>query len=138
MQTNWKISKAPKDKYGFVYKITFKEDNSFYIGSKAFFSITNPKISKKRANELYRGKGRKPVREKKIVESNWKIYTSSSSFLNDMIKEHGIDKFSFEILKSLDTKQEMLLYEAYLISYEFLIRNPKILNQWVSIKSFKI
>lgn len=138
MQTNWEITQPPKNKYGFVYKITYLKDKSFYIGSKAFYSITNPKISKKRSNELYRGKGRKPVREKKVVESNWKVYTSSSAIVKAMIEEHGLKKFQFEILKTFETKQEMLLYEAYLISYEFIIRNPKILNEWVSVKSFKL
>ena len=59
------------DWYGFVYKITNKKTKDFYYGAKSFCSITNLKISKKKSNEIYSGKGRKPTRLKK-KESDWK------------------------------------------------------------------
>lgn len=52
--------------WGFVYKITYLTTGHLYYGCKSFHSRTNAKISKKRSNELYSGKGRKPLREKKI------------------------------------------------------------------------
>lgn len=123
--------------WGFVYKITNLSTNEFYIGSKSFFSRTNGKISKKRSNELYSGKGRKPTREKKIRESDWATYKSSSKKVQEMILLSNSD-FRYEILELIFNKQEMLLKEAMLIIGEFLNRNPLILNEWVSVKSFKL
>ena len=73
-KTDWLYNKKPfeikdlEQYWGFVYKITNKNTYEFYYGSKSFFNRTNGKISKKRSNELYSGKGRKPLREKKIKE----------------------------------------------------------------------
>ena len=45
-------------------------------------------------------KGKTKKRHEKI-ETDWKIYTSSSNELNSDIKNIGKDKFKFEILKLL-------------------------------------
>ena len=123
--------------WGFVYKITKLSTNEFYIGSKSFFSRTNGKISKKRSNELYSGKGRKPLREKKVKESDWKTYKSSSKKVQAMIAENPND-FKYEIHQIYETKAEMLLTEAYLIIKEFMFKNSLILNEWISIRSQKL
>lgn len=123
--------------WGFVYKITNKNTQEFYYGSKSFFNRTNGKISKKRSNELYSGKGRKPLREKKIKESDWKTYKSSSKKVQEMIKNQPFG-FKFEIVALYKTKAEMLLWEAYFIINEFIMKNSLILNDWLSIKSFKL
>lgn len=123
--------------WGFVYKILNLKTQEFYIGSKSFFNRTNGKISKKRSNELYSGKGRKPTREKKIKESDWKTYKSSSKKVQNMINENPQD-FQYEILTCFKTKAEMLLFEAMIIIEHFFYRDKRILNDWVSIKSFKL
>lgn len=123
--------------WGFVYKISNLITNQFYIGSKSFFNRTNAKISKKRSNELYSGKGRKPLREKKIKESDWKIYKSSSKKVQEMILNNE-NNFKFEIIALYKNKAEMLLNEAFLIIKEFILKNNLILNDWISIKSFKL
>ena len=123
--------------WGFVYKIINLKTQEFYIGSKSFFSRTNGKISKRRSNELYSGKGRKPTREKKIRESDWKTYKSSSKKVQAMIIENP-SHFKYEVLELFSTKAEMLLYEAFKIIQEFLERNSFVLNEWISIKSSKL
>lgn len=123
--------------WGFVYKITNIETGEFYIGSKSFFSRTNPKLSKKRSNELYSGKGRKPTREKKVKESDWMSYISSSKKVQAMIVQNP-NIFKYEILELFETKQEMLLTEAVMIGKEFLKRNALILNDWLSVRCFKL
>jgi hypothetical protein len=135
---NKTINSPPKDAYGFVYKIEDKTTGEFYYGSKTFWSRRNEKISKKRANELYSGKGRRKQKELKIRESDWLTYNSSSKELQRLILEKGEFSFSFNILSMHNTKQELLLAEAFLIIKEFLKFNNKILNQWVSVKSFKL
>lgn len=141
--TKWTFKDKPfeikdlEQYWGFVYQITNLDTEEFYIGSKSFFNRTNGKISKKRSNELYSGKGRKPSREKKIKESDWKTYKSSSKKVQEMISKN-LNNFKYEIYQIYETKAEMLLVEAYLIIKNFMFKNPLILNDWISIKSFKL
>ena len=122
------------DWYGFVYKITNKTTREYYYGCKSFYSITNPKISKKKSNEIYSGKGRKPTRLKKIKESDWKEYLSSSKKVQEMIAEQGLSNFRFDILKFCLSYTEMMMEETFLILQAFLNKEEKILNEWLSIK----
>ena len=123
--------------YGFVYKITFP-DNTFYYGSKCFYTKMTKRLSKKKSNELHTGKGRKPKKQKIVNESNWKTYNSSSKIVQERLNAINSQKVKFEVLGLYETKQETLLQEAKLIIESFLNRDFKILNQWVSVKSFKI
>ncbi len=76
----------PDDWYGFTYLIVNEITGQRYIGRKYFHS--------------YR-KG------KRVKQSNWKTYTSSSKEVNADIKELGIDNFSFYILDCYRTRQEV-------------------------------
>lgn len=123
--------------FGFVYIITNKINNSYYIGCKQLVSHSNAKVSKKRASELYTGVGRKPTRERKVKESDWSTYKGSSKSLKESILEYGEENFTYTILHFFKTKQEMLLTEAKLIIETFLKKDPLVLNQWVSLKMYK-
>jgi uncharacterized protein YneF (UPF0154 family) len=135
---NKKLEEIPENAYGFVYKISPINIELFgdiyYIGCKSFYNTTNPKISKKKANELYSGKGRKPTRQKKIKESDWKTYFSSSKKLQDLIEENGKELFKFEILSLHRCYTSMILQESKLIIDAFIKKDDKILNEWISIK----
>lgn len=85
--------------FGFIYEITNLIENKKYIGKKQCQS----KIRRK----PLKGKKRKRIDFK---ESDWKEYTSSSEKLNEDIKLHGKDNFSFRILKICSSKWE-LAYE---------------------------
>jgi len=56
-------------------------------------------------------KGKKNKRHK-IVETDWRTYTSSSNELNDDIKKHGKENFRFEILQFCNSKWELAYYES--------------------------
>ena len=62
---HWKFNKKPEPHvhFGFVYQITNKKTNKSYIGCKQYYVTRN----------------------KKKVESNWRIYTGSSKYLNEDI-----------------------------------------------------
>jgi hypothetical protein len=75
-----------KPLFGFIYKITLP-DKSWYIGSKQF-------NSKKRLKPL---KGRVNGR-RKITESDWKEYTSSSTYINNFIQKNGKNGIIFKII----------------------------------------
>lgn len=72
--------------FGFVYKITLP-DGCWYIGSKQF-------NSKKKLKPL---KGRVNAR-RRVVESDWKEYASSSNYIKDYILKNGKENIAFEIL----------------------------------------
>lgn len=84
---------------GFVYKITRKSDNKFYIGQKKMLRI----------EKLPPLKGF--VRKRKVTkETDWKTYCGSSSELKRDISRLGEDAFTFEILEFCSTKW-MMSYE---------------------------
>ena len=90
---HWKYHKKPDPNthFGFVYKITNKKTKKSYIGCKQYF-ITR--------------KGKK-------VESNWKVYTGSSKYLNEDIKNLGKRAFKFEIICECKNKRSLKYYECY-------------------------
>jgi len=127
------ISQIPECCPFFTYKIVF-DDGTYYYGSKQVYSITNPKISKKKAKELYTGKGSYKKKLKTIKESDWQEYASSSKTVQERLKT---ELATFYILDFYGTKAEMLGREAQLILEDFLNKEEKILNLWVSLKMFK-
>lgn len=92
---------VPETPFGFVYCITNLADNKSYIGKKQMMSV-------KKMPPL---KGKKNKRHK-IVETDWRTYTSSSNELNDDIKKHGKENFRFEILQFCNSKWELAYYES--------------------------
>lgn len=80
------FGKSDGDFFGMVYKITLP-NGFWYIGSKQF-------QSKKKLKPL---KGNVNAR-RRIVESDWKTYTSSSNLINDYISKCGKDHILFEII----------------------------------------
>lgn len=128
------IEDCPKESIGFVYKITNKENGSYYIGSKKLFFKKTKKISKKKANEIYKGRGRKKTKETIITESDFLEYLSSSKKVQEMIAEQGLENFRFDILKFCSSYTEMMMEETFLILQSFLNKEEKILNDWLSIK----
>jgi len=87
--------------FGFIYRITNQTNGKIYFGKKQI----------KRTKKLKPLKGRKNKRHFE-VESDWKVYTSSSNDVNEDIVLHGKDKFKFEIIKFCDSKFELAYYEA--------------------------
>lgn len=96
-----KLSSIPDDAYGFVYLITNNAINKKYIGKKQILSKRKLKPLKGKINK-----------RSKIVQTDWKTYTSSSFDVQNDISKYGKEKFSFEILKFCYSKSEMAYYEA--------------------------
>jgi len=85
---------------GFIYIITNKINNKKYIGKK----------------QCLRKIRRKPLKGKKrnrinFLDSDWKIYTSSSNELNEDIIKYGKENFMFEIIKECKSKWALAYYE---------------------------
>lgn len=95
------LSVIPEEFYGFIYKITNNVTKKAYIGKKQAMTV----------KKLPPLKGKKNKR-KKIVETDWKKYTSSSPELNKDIVTLGKDNFTFQIIKFCTCKWELAYYEA--------------------------
>lgn len=125
----------PEGYWGFTYRITDKQSGNYYIGAKAFWSVTNGKVSVKRSNELYKGRGAKPKREKKTKQSDWRTYCSSSTYVKALVLEKGIEAFTWEILELHETKTDLILGETLMILDTLC--DPLCLNQWLKATIFK-
>lgn len=75
------------DHFGFVYLLTDRINLRKYVGKKQFFS-TKP---------LPPLKGTKRKR-KKVQESDWLTYCSSSPVIKALVEQHGIERFHREIV----------------------------------------
>jgi hypothetical protein len=93
----------PEDTIGFLYKITEKSSSKYYYGIKQTVS--------KRTLPPLKGKKRK---RKKIVESDWRTYTSSSGIIKESIEKNK-DNYEFEILSFHDSKSSLKIAETKII-----------------------
>ena len=94
-----KVFKPDLNRFGFVYKIINKKTKKACIGHKQYFL----KVKKKQ----------KP--------SNWELYTGSSIHLNEDIKKHGKENFTFQIIGEYENKRSLKYYECfYQMKYKVL------------------
>lgn len=87
------------DYAGFVYLITMP-DGKKYIGKKFFTGMRKQKGKKRRAK----------------VTSNWETYFSSSEYINNWVKEHGVKGIRREILSLHRLKRDVNFCE---VLYQF-------------------
>lgn len=87
--------------YGFIYVITNTINGKRYIGKKQMKSVKKLKPLKGKKNKRHFD-----------IETDWKVYMSSSNDLNADIQVIGKDKFTFEIVWLCDSKFELAYYEA--------------------------
>lgn len=114
-----------EDNIGFVYIITNKEDDKFYIGKKVFNFSNRKVISKKEKAETKTRKKYKTI----IKESDWKDYYGSNIHLKRDVEINGAKNFTRIILKLCKTKKQLSYYEVkYQMIYEVLEKNSYNLN----------
>ena len=127
---NSPVEELPEDCVGFVYIIVNTLSGRKYIGKKlAKFSKTAYKVVKLKNGT----KKKKKIRSK--VDSDWLTYWSSSEDLKADVAALGEDKFSREILRYCNSKNELSYYEAkYQFEYDVLLDENKWYNGWISVK----
>lgn len=108
---HWKLSenlKFDNKAFGFIYLIESNIDGKKikYIGKK----------------QMLTGKS------KTLLETNWKSYTSSSVYINEVINKHGINACTFTILMFGYSKSHL----AYLETREHFIRNVYLNDEYVN------
>jgi len=110
----------PTEYFGFVYTITNTLTERTYIGQKQFhFKRKRPPL-----------KGRKNKRHYQ-VESDWRTYTGSSKSLNTDIEEHGMKRFTFEIVELHESKWELNYYETKRIIAEDAVIKHSYYNEFL-------
>ena len=97
------IEQFPELTVGFVYKITDKETNKFYVGKKILMFTKTKKISKREKKET---KTRKKT-TKVSSESDWKTYYGSCKALLEDVKKYGEQRFEREILELCISKKHL-------------------------------
>ena len=124
------VTELPEDCVGYVYCIENLTTGRKYIGKKlAKFSKTTYKTVKLKNGK----KKRQKIRGK--IESDWLTYWSSSEDLKADVAALGEDKFSREILRYCNSKNELSYYEAkYQFEYDVLLDENKWYNGWISVK----
>ena len=124
------VQDLPEDCVGFVYLITNNLSGKKYIGKKlAKFARTTYRTVKLKNGT----KKKKKIRTK--VDSDWLTYWSSSEDLKADVAALGEDKFSREILRYCNSKNELSYYEAkYQFEYDVLLDENKWYNGWISVK----
>lgn len=113
---------------GFVYKIVLKSGQT-YIGKKSMISTRKKPVKLKNGNI---------VKRKTISESDWKNYTSSSTTINEYIKEHGKHGIQFIILSFHSSKSHLSYYEAKLQFDNNVLFDENSLNGIINLRISKL
>jgi hypothetical protein len=108
---------------GFVYEITNLETGKKYIGKKNFISV----------RKLPPLKG-KTKRRKKVDESDWKEYYSSSEQVKLLVEKKGSKLFKREILKLCESKGSMSYWEAKLQFEKDVLLSDDYYNEFIGCK----
>ena len=113
--------------FGFVYIITNTINGRKYIGKK--------QIQSKKKLQPLKGKTRKRI---KIVETDWKSYTSSSTEVNNDILKYGKENFIFEIVRWCCSKSAMAYFEAKLQFDNDVLLNENFYNGIINLRIGKL
>ena len=117
------FDETPEEYQGFVYQITELDTNKKYIGKKFFWK---PKILPKTKTRKRRSRTR--------TESDWRKYYGSSTDVQMLVEQKGVDNFRRDILKLCKTKGECSYYEAKLqFEYDVLLKE-EYYNEFIGCK----
>lgn len=106
--------------FGFVYLIVHKASGRKYVGKKFFTKAKTKTI-----------KGKK---KKLRVDSGWMDYWSSSTTLQEEVKQNGEDQYERYILHLCKSRSECSYWETYEIFSRHALLTTDYYNEWVSCK----
>ena len=122
------IKDMPQGTYGFVYEVWYKPTDIKYIGKKVLYFERNKKLGKKalellKEERIKQGlRGRVPLKQKVITESDWKDYYGSQKEIIALSKaDNAGENWQKKILEFAPNKKLLTYYETkYLFSNEVL------------------
>jgi len=120
---------------------TIADDTSGHLEVTSHWNVVNPDVFNESDHGFLYVITNKATKQRyvgvKTLYTSWKRYTSSSSELNDLIKEQGHDNFSFDILFSCPMKGALSYFEAFMILKTHALCGNKWYNKWVHEIKFK-
>jgi len=138
------IDDMPEGTYGFIYKVTHLGTNQKYIGKKVLYFERNKRLGKRalealREERAKKGiKGRVPLKQKVIKESDWKDYHGSHLEIKRLLDKDGPMSFNRQILCFVKSKKELTYYECKeLFINEVLERNSEYINDNILGKFYR-
>ena len=94
------IDDMPDGTYGFIYKVTHKTSGKKYIWKKVLYFERNKRLGKRALEALKEErakkgiKGRVPLKQKVITESDWKDYYGSHAEIKKLLEKDGPMSFT--------------------------------------------
>ena len=113
------ISDMPVGTYGFIYEVIYKPTDTRYIGKKVLYFERNKRLGKKalealREERAEKGlRGRVPVKQKVVTESDWVDYFGSQKEILTLSKEDNAgENWEKRILQFVPNKKLLTYYET--------------------------
>ena len=138
------IDDMPEGTYGFIYKVVHIPSQKKYIGKKVLYFERNKRLGKRalealREERAKKGiKGRVPLKQKVITESDWKDYYGSHLEIKRLLEKDGPMTFQKQILSYVKSKKELTYYECKeLFINEVLERDNQYINDNILGKFFR-
>ena len=138
------IEDMPEDIYGFIYQVTHISTGRKYLGKKVLFFERNKRLGKRALEALKEERkqkglrGRTPLKQKIVTESDWKTYYGSQKEILELVKEEGTEGFKREILQYVPTKKLLTYYECkYLFIREVLENRDGYINDNILGKFYR-
>jgi len=126
------IKDMPEETYGFVYEVIYKPTDVRYIGKKVLYFERNKRLGKKALKLLQEERakqglrGRTPIKQKVITESDWKDYFGSQKEIVILSKKDNSSKnWEKRILEFVPNKKLLTYYET-----KYLFKNDVLENQY--------
>mgnify|MGYP003669410438 FL=1 len=113
------ISDMPVGTYGFIYEVIYKPTDTRYIGKKVLYFERNKRLGKKALNALMEERaekgvrGRVPLKQKVVSESDWLSYFGSQKEILTLSKEDNAgENWEKRILQFVPNKKLLTYYET--------------------------
>jgi hypothetical protein len=113
------IEDMPKGTYGFIYEVIYKPTDTRYIGKKVLFFERNKRLGKKALEALKEERaekglrGRVPLKQKVVSESDWVSYFGSQKEILTLSKEDNAgENWEKRILQFVPNKKLLTYYET--------------------------
>ena len=113
------INDMPEGTYGFIYEVIYKPTDIRYIGKKVLYFERNKRLGKKALEALKEERaekglrGRVPLKQKVVTESDWISYFGSQKEILALSKEDNTGKnWEKRILQFVSSKKLLTYYET--------------------------
>tara|TARA_R110000751_G_scaffold205349_1_gene309576 strand:+ start:6 stop:506 length:501 start_codon:yes stop_codon:yes gene_type:complete len=124
------IKDMPEGTYGFIYEVRYKPTDVRYIGKKVLYFQRNKKLGKKALEILKEERtkqglrGRIPLKQKVVTESDWKNYFGSQKEIVNLSKMDNTGRnWEKRILEFVPNKKLLTYYETKYLFLNDVLEN---------------